>query len=54
MGNSSSGLGETDGAKLATYDGTALGPLDGTCDTGALVDDASLGEPLGPMDGVAE
>jgi hypothetical protein len=56
VGNSFSGLGETDGAKLTTGDGTALGPLDEACDTGALViDDASsLGEPLGLMDGVAE
>jgi hypothetical protein len=51
-GNSSSRLG--DGAKLTAWDGTALGPLDGASDTGALVDDASLGEPLGLMDGVAE
>lgn len=54
VGNSSSGLGETDGAKLTVGDGTALGPLDGACDTGALVDDASSGETLGLMDGVAE
>jgi hypothetical protein len=48
--NSSSRLGETDGAKLIMCDGIALGPLDGACDTGELVNDASLGEPLGLMD----